>query len=680
MEDKILFVDDEGSVLKALTWLFADEPYQVLAFNSPLEALKEIENTDVAVVMADQRMPEMEGSVFLEKIKEMRPDTVRIIMTGYDDFQAAVNAINLGNVYRFVNKPWDEIELKLTIKNAVSRYRLTLDNRRLSELNEEQHEQLLEFSKDLERKIRDRTAELERVNEQLRAEIENRELSQEALKKSEIKYRTTQEANPDPVVVYDIDGLVIYFNPAFTRVFGWTLDERLGKKMDLFVPEENWTETRKMIEKVIAGESFSGVETQRLTREGKIIPVSLSGAIYHDRSGRPAGSIITLRDITDHKRLEAQLQQSQKMEAVGTLAGGVAHDFNNLLMGIQGRSSLMLMDIDSAHPHYGHLKGIEEYVRSASDLTKQLLGFARGGKYETKPTDMNDVIHRSSELFGRTKKEIMIHTKFQEGLWAVEADQGQIDQVLLNLYVNAWQAMPGGGNLYLQTENVTLEEDDVRPYHLIPGKYVEISVTDTGVGMDEATRERIFDPFFSTKEMGRGTGLGLATVYGIIKNHNGYINVYSTKGEGTTFVIHLPASEKTLEGSGKSSAEVAKGTETVLFVDDEKLILDVGEQLIGRMGYHVLTAASGQEALDILSEDLEKIDVVILDMIMPEMNGGETYHRIMEIKPEMKVLLSSGYSIEGQASEIMAQGCNGFIQKPFNMEDLSQKLREVLES
>jgi signal transduction histidine kinase len=232
------------------------------------------------------------------------------------------------------------------------------------------------------------------------------------------------------------------------------------------------------------------------------------------------------------------------MEAIGTLAGGVAHDFNNLLTGIQGRTSLMLMDIDSSHEHFEHLSGIEEYIKSAADLTKQILGFARGGKYEIRKTDLNEFIKKQNRMFGRTKKEVTFRGKYQEDLWTVEVDQVQLEQVLLNLYVNASDAMPGGGELYVQTENVVIQKDCAEVFQVEPGKYVKISVTDTGMGMEEAVKERIFDPFFTTKEMGRGAGLGLASAYGIIKNHSGIINVYSEKGHGTTFNIYLPAYEK----------------------------------------------------------------------------------------------------------------------------------------
>ena len=377
--------------------------------------------------------------------------------------------------------------------------------------------------------------------------------------------------------------------------------------------------------------------------------------------------------------LESRLQQAQKMEAMGTLAGGIAHDFNNLLMAIQGRTSIMLIEKDSSHPDIRHLKGIEDNVESAADLTRQLLGFARGGKYEVSSTDLNELIEKQNRMFGRTKKEITIHGRYEEDLWSVEVDRGQIEQVLLNLYVNAGQAMLGGGDLHLETENLTLDENYVKPFSVEPGKYVKISVTDTGVGMDKATQERIFEPFFTTKEIGRGTGLGLASAYGIIKNHSGFINVYSEKGLGTTFNIYLPASEKEAIEEEKPAGDTLRGTETVLFVDDEDMIIEVAEGLFEQLGYRVLTAKNGKEAIEIYEENKEHIDIVLLDMIMPDMSGSDTYDKMKKIDPDIKVLLSSGYSINGQATEIMDRGCNGFIQKPFKMKELSQKLRGILD-
>jgi signal transduction histidine kinase/CheY-like chemotaxis protein len=446
----------------------------------------------------------------------------------------------------------------------------------------------------------------------------------------------------------------------------------------MFVPEEDWPDTQIMIEKLLAGEDITGIETHRYSKEGRIIPVSISGAIYKDRDGNSLGCVVNLRDITEQKKLEAQIHQAQKMEAIGTLAGGIAHDFNNLLMGIVGNVSLISLDFDSSHPYYKRLKNIEKHVRSGADLTKQLLGFAKGGKYEVKLVDINDLLERSSKMFSRTRKEIRIHKKYQKDIWPIEADHSQIEQVLLNLYVNAAQAMPDGGNLYLQTENVTLNEHYVRHLNAKKGDYVKISVKDTGVGMDEDTIKRIFDPFFTTKDRARGTGLGLASAYGIIKNHGGIINAHSMIGQGSTFDVYLPASTRKIVQKGELNREILEGSETVLLIDDEEIIIDIGEQILERLGYRALTARSGKEAIEIYRANKSKINIVILDMIMPDMGGGETYDRLKKINSEIKVLLSSGYSINGQASEIMNRGCDGFIQKPFNVEQLSMKIRGIL--
>ena len=375
--------------------------------------------------------------------------------------------------------------------------------------------------------------------------------------------------------------------------------------------------------------------------------------------------------------LESKLQEAQKMKALGTLAGGIAHDFNNLLMGIQGNTSLMLLDTDPAHPHYEKLKNTEQYVLRGSELTRQLLGFARGGKYEVKPTALNELIKKSSEMFGRTKKEISIHYTLQDDLWTVNVDRGQIEQVLLNLFVNAWQAMPEGGHLYLVTENVEITKppsEDIKP-----GMYVKTSVTDTGVGMDEKTIERIFDPFFTTKERNRGTGLGLASAYGIIKNHDGFFEVSSKVGQGSTFSFYLPATEcAVVADDTEAEKKLLSGNETILVVDDEVPILDVACGMLEKLGYKVLPASSGQEAVKTYGQLRDQIDLVLLDVIMPGMSGRETFENLKALNPHVKVLLSSGYSLGGEASKIVAMGCCGFVQKPYDIYKLSQRVREAL--
>ena len=374
------------------------------------------------------------------------------------------------------------------------------------------------------------------------------------------------------------------------------------------------------------------------------------------------------------------MYRSQKLESLGILAGGVAHDFNNLLMGIQGRASLMMLDAGGSQARIEHLEAIEEYVRSATDLTRQLLGFARGGKYDVKPADMNRVLEHSARMFGRTKKEIRIRKRLQPGLWTVEIDRRQIEQVLLNLYVNAWHAMPGGGDLVIRTENRELDADLAAPRDLLPGRYVVTSVEDTGVGMDAATLERIFDPFFTTKGMGRGTGLGLASAYGIVQNHAGNIIVESKPGKGTTFSIFLPASGKTISETEEGNERPVRGSEDLLLVDDEEMVRKVGRQMLERLGYRVLVAESGPEALSVFREQGGRIGAVILDMIMPDMGGEETFRRLKEIDPGVRVLLCSGYSLDGQAREILDQGCRAFIQKPFDITDLSLQVRAVLDA
>lgn len=388
--------------------------------------------------------------------------------------------------------------------------------------------------------------------------------------------------------------------------------------------------------------------------------------------------IVILADVSEQKRMEAQLIQAQKMEAIGTLAGGIAHDFNNLLMVIQGNVSLMLLDVNPAHPHHEMLRTIEKQVQSGSRLTSQLLGYARKGRYELIPLHLNQLVTNTSEVFSRTRKNITVHRDLAPDLLTCEADQNQMEQVLMNLLINAADAMPEGGDLFLKTANVTFKEIKARGYAPNPGDYILLTVTDTGVGMDTKTIDRIFDPFFTTKELGRGTGLGLASTYGIIKGHGGHIEVESEKGRGTTFNVYLPASNKLVRKKARPSAPIAKAIGTVLLVDDEEVILDVSEKVLKVLGYKVLVARSGAEAIEIFKKHQDSIDLVLLDIIMPHMGGGEVYDRLKEISPEVKVLLSSGYSIDGEASKIMARGCNGFIQKPFDIMQLSQSIRAIL--
>ena len=564
----------------------------------------------------------------------------------------------------------------LTILTALSSpAAVAIENALLYSKTKRAEEALKKARDRLEDQVKERNDELLKANALLKQEIIERKQAEKALQESEEKYRNLYNNAPVGLFRTEVsNGKILEANAHAAKLFGYD-------KLDEFTSEcvfaDHYVDPgvrEKLLSELREKGEVRDFEAQFSRKDGSSI-----WARYYARINPEKGYMegVTI-DITQQKKLETQFQQAQRMEAIGTLAGGVAHDFNNLLMAIQGRATLMLMDTLPSEPHYKHLKGIEESVSSATTLTKQLLGFARGGKYEVKPSDPNEIVAKSSELFGRTKKEISILSKFQKKIRIVEVDPGQIEQVLLNLYVNALHAMPGGGELRLETKNVALDANFVKPFFVKPGKYVKISVTDTGEGMDEKTRQRIFDPFFTTKAMGRGTGLGLASAYSIIKNHGGIINVTSKKGKGSTFDIYLPASEKQVIETERLSEEIVMGRETVLLVDDEEMVIQVGKQMLEKLGYKVLIAKSGKKAIDVYNKKKNKIDMVILDLIMPDMGGGETYSKLKEINPDIKVLLSSGYSIDGSPKEIMDQGCNGFVQKPFNMNDLSKNLKEIL--
>ena len=532
----------------------------------------------------------------------------------------------------------------------------------------------------------------------------------ESLLQSDNFFRTVFEAAPLGIAIADPDGYFIEINRAFHRLLGY--DPQGVRELtfaDITHPDDRQETVRLSLQARNGALNAYEVEKRYLKKNGDFLWAVVRTTAIRDEQGKLQYWIGIIEDVTERKkakealeesekryrdildsikdeekerkRLESQVRHAQKMEAIGTLAGGIAHDFNNLLMGFQGNISLMMMDLEDEHPHQEFLHNMENYVKRGSDLTRQILGFARGGKYEVRTTDINTLIDKSAAMFGRTKKEIIIHKKLQEDLWSVNVDRGQIEQVLLNLFVNAWQAMPAGGNLFLQTDNVLLEEQDHdKPYTIGPGKYVRISVSDSGVGMDKATRERIFEPFFTTKAVGRGTGLGLASAYGIIKNHGGIINVYSEKGHGATFKIYLPASGKQLTKEKIRHETVLTGSETILLVDDEEMVAEIGKDMLEKLGYKTAVAIGGNEAIKLLKTLRHEVDLVILDMIMPDMSGGETFNRLKAIKPDIKILLSSGYSLNGQASEIMQRGCNGFIQKPFNLKQISRKIREILDT
>ena len=557
---------------------------------------------------------------------------------------------------------------------------LTLANAELQESKRE----LQQTHDELELRVEERTADLKKANEQLEREIQERRKTEQALRESEERYRNIFEQSRDPIYITTREGMLIDTNQSYMDLFGYRREE-IGdlNAIDFYSDPKDRLKFQRAVEREGAVIDF---ELKLRKKNGEEIDCLLTTTVRKSNDGHILGYQGIIRDITGHKqaeeerkRLEAQLQYAQRIEALGTLAGGIAHNFNNLLMGILGNTALLLLETESESPNHEKLKKIEKLVDSGSLLTKQLLGYAREGRYEIEPIDMNHVVKETSDTFAMTKKGIKVHQALDDKIYVIKADQGQIEQVLWNLYVNAADAMPTGGELFLRTRNVTDAQITGKPYKVKPGDYVLLTVRDNGVGMDKKTMERIFEPFFTTKGLSKGTGLGLASVYGMVKSHGGYIDVDSKKGKGTTFNIYLPASQEEVSDKEVHQEVIEEGKEILLLVDDEAMLLEVGQEMLEIMGYTVFTAGGGKEAIEIFKAHHDTIDMVILDMIMPDVSGGETYDNLKQINPNVKVLLSSGYSIDSQASEILGRGCDGFIQKPFQITDLSRKLRNILD-
>jgi two-component system, cell cycle sensor histidine kinase and response regulator CckA len=501
-------------------------------------------------------------------------------------------------------------------------------------------------------------------------------LNYHKIKSSEENYRSLTEHSNNGIAILQND-VHIYVNPKYKELTGYSSTELSGfpieKLIDFTFQQADLRQMLKFLKENTGNEMFNA----RIVKQNGIlldVEISASSILYYGRRT----IVISMLDISDRKILEKQLVHAQKMQSMGTLAGGIAHNFNNLLMGIQGNASIALLDVKEESPTHKNLINIEKLVRNGANLTSQLLGYAREGKFEIKPINLNLIVKETSETFGATRKDIQIILDLEPKITGVKADQGQIEQTLLNLYINASDAMPHGGTLTIKTANVTDKDIGNKPYKAKKGRYVLISVKDTGNGIDPKIIDRVFEPFFTTKGLARGTGLGLASAYGIIKGHGGYIDVSSTLGKETTFSIYMPSTAESIIKDLALADELCAGAGTILLIDDEEIITYTGEQMLKKLGYNVIVAENGKKAIEIFRKEYKNINLVLLDMVMPGTSGLETFDRLREIDINAKVLLSSGYSLDGQAREIMDKGCDGFIQKPFTLKNISQKVKEIL--
>ncbi len=498
-----------------------------------------------------------------------------------------------------------------------------------------------------------------------------------------IRMASIVESSEDAIIGKTLDGIVTSWNRGAERTFGYTADEVIGKLIGLLIPQDRFDEESQIIERVKQGEHVSHFETVRRRKDGTEINIALTISPIKDGEGRAMGFSEIARDITEQKSLEAQLRQAQKMEGIGQLAGGIAHDFNNLLTVINSYSAMVLGELDFSNPFVRNgIEQIKEAGHRAASLTRQLLMFSRQQVLEPKVLDLNEVVSNIAKLLRRLIGEDVTQVLcLHPALGRVKIDPGQMEQVIMNLAVNARDAMAGGGQLTIETENVELDNAYACKHALVqPGPYVMLAVSDTGCGMDADTQARIFEPFFTTKGPGKGTGLGLATVYGIVKQSGGNIWVYSELGKGTTLKIYLPRVEQTSElpEPGAAPVELPRGSETVLLVEDEEMVRALAQAILERYGYRVLAARNVQDALRFAQESQEPIHLLLTDTIMPVMNGPELAKQFRSIRPESKVLFMSGYTDKVIAYTATLEPGTAFLQKPFTPQTLTQKVHEVL--
>jgi PAS domain S-box-containing protein len=517
-------------------------------------------------------------------------------------------------------------------------------------------------------------------------DVTERKRAEEALRASESKYRELVQNANSIILRMDTRGRITFFNEFAQRFFGYTEEEILGRNVvGTIVPETDTSgrDLAAMIEDIARHpENYATTENENTRRNGERVWVAWANKPVFDDHGRITEILCIGNDITERNLLEKQLLQSQKMEAIGTLAGGVAHDFNNLLQAIQGYAELLQFDKDREERGYHELQEILRAARRGGELTQQLLTFSRKLESRKRPFDLNQGVHQVMKLLERTlPKMINIKVELAEDLNVINGDPAQMEQVLMNLALNAKDAMAEAGTLLIQTRNVRLDEEFSRTHaSATPGDYVLLTVSDTGRGMDQETLEHIFEPFFTTKGRAQGTGLGLAIVYGIVKSHEGYIICSSEPGGGTTFTIYLPAIQRKTESEDMPEAGMPQGgVETILLVDDEEPLLELGAEMLGKFGYTVLTAPDGESALEIYRTKHKQIDLVVLDLIMPGMGGRRCLEELLQIDAHARVLIASGHSPDEVMQDHIRVAARGFVSKPFDIRQMLRGIRKALD-
>ena len=638
--------------------------------------VRELQEFSPDLILSDYDLPKYNGALALAEAKKRRPDTPFILVTGAVGEDRAIEILTQG-AKDYVLKSRLQQRLAPAVKRALAEAE-ELRARKKAEA------ELREAHRTLEERVKIRTAELE-------TEATERKRAEEALRESEERFRTIFEETHLGIVIASPSFAFEKANPAFCRMMGHSEEELRSMTFADITHPDYLEQDRENVKKVGRGElPVYQTEKRYISKSGKVLWGNLIVSGIRDKRGALRHYLSTVIDVTERKsaeaekaNLQAQLLQSQKMESVGRLAGGVAHDFNNMLGVILGHTELALEQIDPTQPLYSDLRAIRNAAERSSDLTRQLLAFARKQTVSPKVLDLNKTVAGMLVMLRRLIGED-IHLVWTPGvkLWQVKIDPSQIDQVLANLCVNARDAIAGVGKVTIETTNIAFDQvycDDHEGF--VPGEYVLLAVSDNGCGMDKEILNKLFEPFFTTKEMSAGTGLGLATVYGIVRQNNGFINVYSEPGQGTTFRIYLARfagkSEK-IQAEG-AAGPAMRGQETILLAEDEPDMLEMTATVLKMQGYAVLAACTPGEAIRLAREHAGEIHLLITDVVMPEMNGRDLAKNLLSLYPDLKRLFMSGYTADVIAHHgVLDEGVH-FIQKPFSRKDLAAKVREALD-
>lgn len=647
----ILLVDDEEMIRTLLRRSLLEKKYEVVTAGSRKEAIEKVNERQFDLLIVDKNLPDGSGFDIIDAAKRREHSSESIVITAYSDTDSAIQAVALG-VFRYVRKPFDLKALGTDIASALETNRLRRDLKR-------------------------RTDELYRSNR--------------AVAVSEERFRLLFNSGNDAVFVYPLssEGIsdkFIEVNDVACRWLGYSREELLQLSVgDLYSPR-SLEGLPARTSRLLANKYFLS-ELELVSRDGRHIAAEVSARLF-ELEDRLAVMAIA-RDITERRRnekerarLEEQFRESQKMEAIGRLAGGVAHDMNNVLGAVMGLAATLDSESNLNERQKEDIASILEACRRGRDLTRDLLGFARKGKYRKEKIDLNQIVKEIKQILERTiPRTVTIKTTLENNLVLTEGDSGQIIHAAMNVCINAVDAMRGRGTLHMRTRNILVDAEEARKQSGVsPGKFALLEIVDTGTGMDATTLELAFEPFFTTKPQGKGSGLGLAMVYGTIKNHNGLVKLSSEVGKGTHVKICLPAVQRDsipAQSPQRGSMRPIRKTGKVLLVDDEPMIRNAGRRLLERLGYEVLLAATGEDAVQTYKECKDDIWLVVLDLIMPGMDGEDVFNALKAHDPGVSVLLSSGYSKEEKAEELLEQGAAAFIQKPFDLNALAEELSRL---